>query len=53
MINPITKDNHVFGAYDTYCFVHQHFDLSHMILIDEVFMVKYPQVTQETREGVV
>jgi hypothetical protein len=53
MINPITKDNHVFGAYDTYCFVHQHLDLSHMILIDEVFMVKYPQVTQETREGVV
>ena len=47
MINPLTKDNHVFGAYDIYCFLHTSFEDSNMVLIDEAFMIKYPQVTQE------
>ena len=47
MINPLTKDNHSFSAYDLYCFVHTRHDPSTMVIIDEAFMVKYPQVTQE------
>jgi hypothetical protein len=47
MINPLTKDNHSFSAYDLYCFVHTRHDPSTMVMIDEAFMVKYPQVTQE------
>ena len=47
MINPLTKDNHSFNAYDLYCFVHASFNPSKMVIIDEAFMIKYPQVTQE------
>ena len=47
MINPLTKDNHQFGAYDVYCFLHTEFNEGTMVVIDEAFMVKYPQVTQE------
>ena len=53
MINPLTKDHHQFGAYDIYCFLHTEFNDSNMVIIDEAFMVQYPQVTQEEREGVV
>ena len=28
MINPLTNDNHMFGAYDIYCFLHDNFDAS-------------------------
>jgi hypothetical protein len=47
MINPLTKDHHKFNAYELYCFVHTEFNDSTMVVIDESFMVKYPQVTQE------
>ena len=47
MINTLTKDNHVFGPYDIYCFVHTEFNPSYMVLIDQAFMIKYPQVTQD------
>ena len=47
MVNPMTNDNHRLKAYDFYCFVHLEFDSANMTLIDEAFVVKYPQVTQE------
>ena len=47
MKNPLTKDHHSFKAYDIYCFVHTTFNPSTMVIIDEAFMIKYPQVTQE------
>jgi hypothetical protein len=50
MINPITKDHHAFNPYNVFCFVHTEFNESSMVVIDEAFMVKYPQVTQEGRE---
>ena len=45
MINPLTQDNHRFAAYDIYCYLHTVFDSSSMIVIDETFILKYPQVT--------
>jgi hypothetical protein len=51
MINPITKDHHAFKPYTVSCYVHTEFNDTSMILIDEAFMLEYPQVTQEGREG--
>ena len=47
MINPLTQDHHALTAYQIYCFMHTSFDASTMVLIDESFIIKYPQVTQE------
>ena len=47
MSNPITKEAHGCTAYQVYCYVHVNFDASNMIVIDEEFMVKYPQITQQ------
>jgi len=46
MINPLTKEHHRFAAYDIYCYIYKDFDGSNMVVIDETFMLKYPQVTQ-------
>jgi len=46
MINPLTKEHHRFAAYDIYCYIYKDFDGSNMVVIDDTFMLKYPQVTQ-------
>ena len=47
MMNVITNDTHLLTAYQIYCYVHTTFDPASMVLIDEAFMLEYPQVTQD------
>ena len=44
LLNPITKEHFKFGVHDLFCFLHLEFDPSSMVLIDEAFLVNYPQV---------
>jgi len=47
MTNSLTGETCACKAYDIYCFLHTNFDDSNMIVIDEEFLVKYPQIAQE------
>jgi hypothetical protein len=47
MINTLTGEHHALGVYDIYCFLHTELNASTMIVIDEPFRVKYPQVILE------
>jgi len=42
--NTITKESHTLLAYAIYCFLHSNFDNTSMLIIDEEFMIKYPQI---------
>ena len=45
--NPMTKENHRLKAFEFYCYAHLEFDPNTMVLIDEAFVIKYPQVMQD------
>jgi hypothetical protein len=47
MKNSLTGEACACKAYDIYCFLHTNFDESNMLVIDEEFMVKYPQISPE------
>jgi hypothetical protein len=47
IFNPMTKENHRLKAFEFYSYAHLEFDPNTMVLIDEAFVIKYPQVMQE------
>jgi hypothetical protein len=47
LINVITNDNHILNAYQIFCYIHTNYEPASMIIIDEAFMLEYPQVTQD------
>ena len=51
MRNPLNGDHHRLRAYQVYCYVHTELDLSTMIIIDEAFLLKYPKIAEEEKEG--
>jgi len=44
MVNRLHNDKRRFRPYPIYCYLHTEFDSDNMVLIDEAFLVLYPQI---------